>query len=124
MLTQDSPTSSRATRSDSCPRTTTTWSTPDSSAVRTDRRTTVSLPRGSSSLLRPILLDEPAASTTAVTIVCSAPGMKRHLPLPQVTRLAARAHGQQLGDDAERNLLGPVRAEIEADGAEDTAPRR
>src|SRR5438132_10808509 len=92
---------------------TTTIASAVAATCRTPRRTMVSPPRSRRSLFRPMRVDEPAASTTAATRGCSR--MDRHRPLSQVAGLAAGPHGEKLGQDAERHLLRPVRAQVEAD---------
>src|SRR4051812_28022867 len=94
-----------------------------STAARTTRRTTVSVPSGSNILFSPIRVDEPAASTTAAVRAFgreeAAPsGMNGLHPFAQMARLPMSVHRQQLGDDAQPHLLRPVGADIDADRPE------
>src|SRR5205085_5138091 len=106
---QDNPASSARARSLSWPSTTTIGSRPR--AARTARRSTVSPSSSRNSLFRPIRLEVPAASSTAATsgLVMDAPAL-----VAQVERLARGADGEHLGEDADRHLLGPLGAEVEA----------
>src|SRR5262245_32062032 len=115
---QARPASSARARSASKPSTTTTGSRPAAIARPAARRSSVSPSSGKSSLLRPMRVEEPAASTMPATAPPRSAGMDGALLVPQVPRLAARAHREQLGDDAHRDLLRALGAELEADGAE------
>src|SRR5437868_8853238 len=71
-----------------------------------------------SSLLVPIRLDGPAASTTPPTCSVVSTDMDRALPLPEMHRLATRNAGEQLRNDAHRDLLRSIRAKVGADRSE------
>src|SRR5438045_3589391 len=112
------PSSSRSIRSASCPSTTITGSSPATTALRTAPRTTVPPSMSRSSLLVPIRLDGPAASTTPPTFSVVSNGMDRGLTLAEMHRLATRNAGEQLRNDAHGDLLRSVRAKVEADRPE------
>src|SRR2546422_7261568 len=114
-VVQERPRNSARTRSRSWPTTTSTGSSPAESAVSTARRTSVR-PRTSISILfSPMRLERPAASTTPAT---RSPRMDSSRACAQVGRFPAGIHRQQLRDDADRHLLGAVRADVEPDGGE------
>src|SRR5262245_40307358 len=69
------------------------------------------------SLLRPMRVEVPAASTIPATDP-ERSGMDRLPFLAQVARLLARDHGEQLAHDADGDLLGTVGAEAETDRRE------
>src|SRR5207248_6520645 len=71
------------------------------------------LPIRTSILLRPIRVDRPAARTTPAT---RSPVMDTALSRAQMASGPPCVHGQELGDDADRHLLGTVRADVETDG--------
>src|SRR5258706_544245 len=111
---QRRPASSMSARSLWCPSTTSTGSSPASRAVPTARRSTLVPPSGSKSLLRPIRLEVPAASTTPARRPERSSVMDASPLGAQVRRLAPRVHGEHLGDDADRDLLRAVGREVEA----------
>src|SRR5256886_9364677 len=115
---QGRPASSASARSLSWPRTTSTGSSPASRAVPTARRSTLVPPSGRKSLLRPIRLEVPAASTTPATRPERSSFMDASPLGAQVPRVAPRVHGEHLGDDAHRDLLRTVGGQIEAYGSE------
>src|SRR5690242_15778543 len=96
----------------SWPVTTSTGSRPAPSAVSTARRTSDRPPTSRSILLRPIRVESPAASTTPAT---RSAVMDASAPLAQMASRAAGVHRQELGDDADRDLLGPIGAHVDAD---------
>src|SRR5438309_5471710 len=119
------PASSARTRSTSWPSTITTGARPASTARRAARRTSDSPSSSSNILLRPMRREAPAASTMPATRGAGARagslrgGMDRRLALAQRVHAAARAHGQDLRDDGQRDLLRPVGPDVEAHGAVD-----
>src|SRR6266481_825339 len=113
--TQRRSDSSAWTRSLSCPTTTSTGSSPAESAVPAARRTSVPPPSFSNILFVPMRVDWPAARTTPAT---RSGVMDPPESFAQVTGLAARVDREDLGDDADRHLLGAVRADVDPDGRE------
>src|SRR3989475_7973111 len=110
----------------SWPSTITTGESPASRARRAVRRTSDSPSSSSSILLRPMRREAPAASTTPATRSAGAGappsirgGMDRRLALAQRVGPPTRAHGQDLRDDGQRDLLRPVGPDVEAHGAVD-----
>src|SRR5436305_12524505 len=110
---QERPRNSASTRSRSWPTIASTGSSRAESAVSTARRTRLRLPIRTSILLRPIRVDRPAARTTPAT---RSPVMDTALSRAQMASGPPCVHGQELGDDADRHLLGTVRADVETDG--------
>src|SRR5262252_6430641 len=121
MGTQGIPAISARTRSASWPSTTTTGSRPAFVAVPSARLTTVSPSSASRSLFCPIRVDNPAARITAATV---ASDMDSPGPFSQVLRLSPRVHRQQFCHDAQTDLLGTVRADVEADRSENASTIR
>src|ERR1700720_203019 len=128
---QARPSSSCRALSAWCPSTTSSGDRPPASARRAAPRSTLSPASSNSILLHPMRLEVPAASSTPATgPVPTSPagkpassGMDGLLPRRQVARLAPGGEGEQLGDDADRDLLRPVGAQVEAYRAEDPLRR-
>src|SRR3954471_7214248 len=89
-----------------------TGARPASSAVATARRRTVVPPSGRRSLLRPMRVDWPAAST--MPAMDASPVMDASSLVAQVHRRASRADGEHLRDDAHRHLLGAVGRDVQS----------
>src|ERR1700674_1883026 len=113
------PSSSCRALSAWCPSTTSSGARPPASARRTAPRSTLSPSSSNSSLLHPMRLEVPAASSTPATV---STGMDRLLPRREMARLSPGGEGEQLGDDADRDLSRPVGAQIEAKRAEHPLP--
>src|SRR5262245_43895957 len=112
---QATPESAAATRSASWPRTTMTGSRPACAAIRAARATSGSPSTSIRSLLRPIRVEAPAASTTAATVPGRVSGMDAVLLLPEVAGHGVGARRDELRDDGQRDLFRALRAKIEAD---------
>src|SRR5262245_2713826 len=95
-----------------------TGSTPASATRLTARCTSVSPSSSTNSLLRPIRVDVPAASTMPATRSTSSGDMDGGSSFTKMTGLLARVDGQQFGQDADGDLLGAVGPHIKADRAE------
>src|SRR5215470_10899949 len=119
MVRQGRLSSSRADACASWPRTTMTGSRPAASARPAARRRTLSPSRRRRSLLRPIRLEGPAARRTPATLPARARSgdMDRALLLAQGPGFPGRVDREDLRDDRDRDLLGPVGAEVEPHGA-------
>src|SRR6267378_1178022 len=89
---------------------------PEASAgtAETARRSTLVPPSRRKSLLRPIRLEVPAASTTPAMRPARSSFMDASPLGAQVLRLAACVDREHLRDDADRDLLRTVGAEVEA----------
>src|SRR4029078_2710146 len=87
-------------------------------ARRTARRMSGSPSSSTNSLLRPRRVEAPAASTIPAIGPDRSDARDGLRFFTQVPRVAPRAAGQHLGDDADRDLLGAVRADVEPDGTE------
>src|SRR5262245_51377117 len=115
------PSSACCTRSASWPSTTISGSKPAFDARSTARRTSVSPASCMNSLFWPMRVEVPAASTTPATGPVRSHSMNRLPFFAQVAGRPARDHREQLADDADRDLLGSVGAEVQADRSEHAA---
>src|SRR5256885_12347009 len=112
---QERPRSSSRMWSLSGPSTTKTGSRPAASAVSTARRRTVVPPSGRRSLLRPMRVDCPAASTMPAT--GASPIMDASRLVAQMHGRPSRSDGEHLRDDAHGDLLGAVGRDVETHGS-------
>src|SRR5256885_559416 len=112
---QERPRSSSRMWSLSWPSTTKTGSRPAASAVSTARRRTVVPPSGRRSLLRPMRVDCPAASTMPAT--GASPIMDASRLVAQMHGRPSRSDGEHLRDDAHGDLLGAVGRDVETHGS-------
>src|SRR4051812_21041333 len=109
-------------RSLSRPRTTKMRARPASSAVATARSRTVVPPSGKRSLLLPMRVDWPAASTTPATE--GSPVMDASRLVAQVHRRASGAYREHFRDDAHGDLFRAIGREVQAHGSVETSGGR